>query len=89
MILWLHNGPVEITKKMILKVTWYLTLDKKKTMRCLSHEDIKANTEAELIQQGLSISNIINPLIKFAVRLISHKFYQSNRFNSVPFMVVH
>ena len=29
---WLKNGQVEITKKMIHKITCYLTLDKKKTM---------------------------------------------------------
>ena len=44
MKLWLHNGPIEITKRMVHKVIGYPTLDKKKTMRIFSHEEIKANT---------------------------------------------
>ena len=30
------------------------------------------------------IDTIIDPLLNFAVRVISHKFYQSSRLNSVP-----
>ena len=32
----------------------------------------------------MTIDTITNPLVKFFVRVISHKFYQSNRLNSVP-----
>lgn len=32
----------------------------------------------------MTIDTIIDPLIDFAVRVIAHKFYQSNRLNNVP-----
>lgn len=36
----------------------------------------------------MTIDTITNPLIDFVVRVISHKFYQSSRFNSVPYIAV-
>ena len=36
----------------------------------------------------MKIDTIIDPLIDFVVRIISHKFYQSNKLNSVPCIVV-
>ena len=36
----------------------------------------------------MTIDTITNPLINFVVRVISHKFYQSSRLNSVPYIVV-
>ena len=36
----------------------------------------------------MTIDTIIDPLIDFVVRVISHKFYQSNRLNNVPYNVV-
>ena len=36
----------------------------------------------------MNIYTIQNPLVNFSVRVISHKFYQSSRFNSVPCIVV-
>lgn len=85
---WLHNGPFEITKKMIHKVTDYPTLDKKKIMRSLSHKEVEYNISAKWNGWGFSITNTSNPLIKFAMRIISHKFYQSRRLNNVPCMAV-
>ena len=32
----------------------------------------------------MSIDTIIEPLLDFSMRIISHKFYQLNRLNSVP-----
>lgn len=75
---WLSNGLVEITKKMIHKITSYPTLEKKKTMRSLSQEEVKARASAKWNGWGLSITNISNLLIKFAVKVISHKLYQSS-----------
>lgn len=72
---WLQNGPIEITKKIIRKVTGYPTLDKKKNMQCLSREEVEENTGAKWNGQGLSITNISDPLIKFAVRVIAQNFY--------------
>ena len=36
----------------------------------------------------MTIDIVIEPLLEFIVRVISHKFYQSTRFNSVPCIVV-
>ena len=36
----------------------------------------------------MTIDTIKDPLIDFVVRVISHKFYQSNKLNSVPCIVV-
>ena len=36
----------------------------------------------------MTIDTITNPLIKFVVRVISHKFYPSSRLNSMPYIVV-
>ena len=36
----------------------------------------------------MTIDTIHNPLVDFVVRVISHKFYQSNRLNSVPCIAV-
>ena len=36
----------------------------------------------------MTIDAITNPLPNFDVRVISHKFYQSNRLNSVPYIAV-
>lgn len=85
---WLQNGPIEIMKKMIHKVTGYPTQDKNKTMRYLSREEIEVNIGFEWNGQCLSITNIFNPLIEFAVRVIAHQFYHSSRLNSVSCMAI-
>ena len=36
----------------------------------------------------MQIDTITDPLIDFVVRIISHKFYQSNKLNSVPCIAV-
>ena len=36
----------------------------------------------------MTIVTITNPLIKFVVRVISHKFYQYTRMNSVPYIAM-
>ena len=36
----------------------------------------------------MTIDTIIDSLVNFAVRVISHKFYQYSRLNSVPCIVV-
>ena len=37
----------------------------------------------------MTIDTITDPLLDFAIRVISHKFYKSSRLNSVPCIVVH
>ena len=36
----------------------------------------------------MSIDTIKEPLVDFVVKVISHKFYQSSRLNSVPYIAV-
>ena len=36
----------------------------------------------------MTIDTMIDPLINFVVRVISHKFYQSSRLNSIPYIAV-
>ena len=36
----------------------------------------------------MNIDTIQDPLINFAIRFISHKFYQSSRLNNVPYIAV-
>ena len=38
--------------------------------------------------RGMTIDTIIEPLLDFAMRIISDKFYQSSRLNSVPCIAV-
>lgn len=85
---WLQNGPVENIKKMIHRVIEYPTLDKKKTMQYLSHEEFEANIGGKWNGCALSITNIFDPLIEFLVRIIAHKFYQSSRLNNIPCIVL-
>ena len=75
MELWLENGPINIEQKVIHIVTHYHIFDKKKTMQCQTKEVIKENTKVEWNGCELSISTIIDPLIEYVVRVISHKFY--------------
>ena len=86
--LWLENAPVKITKRIIHRVTGYPTLDRYKTLRSDSKELIEKNTGAKWNKRGMTIDTIRDPLVEFAVRIISHKFYQSSRLNSVPCIAV-
>ena len=36
----------------------------------------------------MTIDTITDPLIEFSIRVISHKFYQSRRLNSVPYITM-
>ncbi len=36
----------------------------------------------------MTIDTITDPLLDFFIRIISHKFYQSSRLNSVPCIVL-
>lgn len=74
--LWLENGPIKITKRIIHRVTGYPTLDHPKTLRSDSKEMIKKNTGAVLNKRGMKIDTITNPFLNFVVRVISHIFYQ-------------
>lgn len=73
--LWLENAPVKITKRIIHRVTGYPTLDRYKMLRSDSKEVIERNTGAKWNKRGMTIDTIQDPLVEFAVRVISQKFY--------------
>lgn len=85
---WLEGGPIKITKRIMHRVIRFPTLDQPKTLCSDYKEAIKRNTWAKLNKRGMTIDIIIDPLLDFVVRVISHKFYQSSRLNSVPCIVV-
>lgn len=72
--LWLENVPIKITKRIIHRVTGYPTLDRENTMRSESKEVIEKNIGAMWNKRQMTIGTITDPLIDFAIRLISHKF---------------
>ena len=73
---WLETGPVKITKKMVHRVTGFPTLDQTKTLRSDKKEIIEKNTGAKWNNKGMTIDIVKDPLLDFAIRVISHKFYQ-------------
>lgn len=86
--IWLDNGPIKITMKIVRRVIGYPTLDLSKTLKSEEKEVIKRNTRVVWNKQGMTIDTIIDPLIYFIVRIIAHKFYQSSRLNNVPCIAV-
>ena len=77
-----------MTKKIVHRVTRFQTLDQPKTLRSDKREAIEKNIGAKWNNRGMTIDTIKEPLIDFFVRVISHKFYQSNKLNSVPYIAV-
>ena len=73
---------------MFIGLTGIATLDQPKTLRSDKKEVIEKNIGAKWNNRGMTIDTITEPLLDFAVRIISHKFYQSSRLNSVPCIVV-
>ena len=73
---------------MFHRVTGFPTLDQPKTLRSDKNETIEKNTSEKWNNRGMTIDTIKEPLLDFAVRIISHKFYQSNRLNSVPCIAI-
>ena len=86
--MWLEGGPIKITKRIIHRVIRYPTLDQPKTLRSDSKEVIEKNIGAQWNKRGMTIETIRDLVIDFPVRVISHKFYQSSRLKSVPYIVV-
>ena len=85
---WLEIGLVKIIKKIVHRVTGFPTLDRLKTIRSDKRETIEKNTGAKWNNRGMKIGTIKEPLLDFAVRIVSHKFYQSSKLNCVPFIAV-
>ena len=73
---------------MVHRVTGFPTLDQPKTLRSDKRETIEKNIGAKWNNRGMTIDTITNPLLDFSMRVISHKFYQSSRLNSVPCIAV-
>ena len=81
---WLDNGILKITKKIVHRLKWYPTLDRPKTMRSESKEVIEKNTRVVWNKQDMIIDTISDPLINIIVRIIAHIFYQYSRLNNIP-----
>ena len=79
---------MKITKKIVHRVTGFPTLDRSKTLRSDKRETIEKKTGAKWNNRGMTIDIIKEPLLDFAVRIVSHKFYQSSKLNCVPFIAV-
>ena len=73
---------------MVHRVTSFPTLDRPKTLRSDKRETSEKNIGAKWNNRGMTIDTITEPLLDFVVRIISHKFYQSSRLNSVPYIAV-
>ena len=86
--IWLEGGLVKITKRVIHRVTGFPTLDQARALRSDAKEVIEKNIGARWNKRGMTIDTIMDPLENFVVRVISHKFYQSSRLNSVSCIVV-
>ena len=86
--IWQEGGPVKITKRVTHRVTRFPTLDQPLELRSDAKETIEKNIGARWNKRGMTIDIITDPLVNFVVRVISHKFYQSSRLNSVPCIVV-
>ena len=81
--LWLEGGPVKITKLIVHRVTGYPTLDRSRAIRSDAKEVIEKNIGALWNKHGMTIDTITNPLFEFAMKVIAHKFYKSNRLNNM------
>ena len=79
---------MKITKKNFHRVTGFPTLDQPKTLRSDKRETIEKNTGAKWNNRGMKIDTIKDPLSNLELRIISHKFYQSSRLNSVHCIAV-
>ena len=77
-------GPIKITKKIVHRVRRFPTLYQRKTLRSDNKEAIERNIGAKWNKKDMTIDTITEPLLDFVVRVISHKFYQSSRLNSIP-----
>jgi hypothetical protein len=86
--LWLEGGLIKISKRIIHRITSYPTLYWPKTLRSDSKEVIEKNTRAKWNKRGMTIDTITGPLLDFFVRIVSHKFYQSSRLNSVRYIAM-
>ena len=86
--IWLEGGPLKITKRVIHRDTRFPALDQPRTLRSDAKETIEKKIGTRWNKRGMTIGTITDPLVNFAVRVISHKFYQSRRLNSVSCIAV-
>lgn len=57
-------------------------------MRSDAKEVIEKNTGVVWNKRGMTIDTITDPLATFVVMIISHRFFQSRRLNTVPCIFV-
>ena len=66
----------------------YPTLDRPKSMQSDANEVIEKNTGVAWNKWGIYIDKISDPLVAFAIKVISHKLFYSSQLNSVSYMEV-
>ena len=69
---------MKITKRIVHRVTSFPTLERPQAIKSDAKEVIKKNTGTQWNKRGMTIDTSTKPLIDFVVRVIAHKFYQSN-----------
>ena len=84
----MEGGPIKITKRVIHRVIGFTNLDQPRALCSDAKEMIEKNTGAKWNKRGMTIDTITDPLVNFAMRVISHKFYHYSRLNSVPCIAV-
>ena len=85
--IWLDQ-PIQITKKMIHQITRLPMLAKVKAIKTLGQVELEQGTLAKWDGQGMKISNVIDPKLKFGIHIIAHKIYSSSQPNNVSCEVV-
>lgn len=73
--IWLENGLIKFTKRIINQVSGCPTLDQSKSMCSDAKELIEKSIFVVWNKRGMSINIILDPLIAFVVRVIAHKFF--------------
>ena len=86
--IWLEEGPIKISKRVVHRVTRLPILDRLRSLCSDAKETIEKNIGAKWNKRGIKIDTIIDPLVNFVVRVISHNFYQSSKLNNVPCIFV-
>lgn len=75
---------VRITKKMIHQVIGFPMMERAKATKNLPWVELTKKTNAKWDDRGMKLHGVIDMEIRFAIHVIAHKIYRSNRKNSVP-----
>lgn len=71
--IWLENRSINLTKRIINRVSGYPIIDRPKSMRSDAKETIEKNRCAIWNKRGMLIGTVSDPLIALILKLIAHK----------------